>query len=66
MPLYVKTSDVSRLEGCSSTTASRLLNQVRYALGKSAKKPITISEYCEYFEVDQEEVTKYLHSAIAS
>lgn len=64
LALYISTADVSRLKGCSQAQASRLLNQVRDAMGKRRRKPVTISEYCNYFDVQKEEVVEFLETAV--
>ena len=58
--LFIRTDDIARMDGCSSSNASRKLNQVRLCLKKSKKKPVTISEYCQYWEINQETAEKFL------
>ena len=58
--LIIRTDDIVRMDGCSSGHASRKINQVRLCLGKSKKKPVTISEYCQYWEINPDTAEKFL------
>ena len=58
--LFIRTDDIVRMEGCSSGHASRKINQVRHCIGRSKKKPVTIAEYCQYWEIDEQTAENFL------
>jgi hypothetical protein len=58
--LFIRTDDIVRMEGCSSSNASRKLNHVRLCLKKSKKKPVTIADYCRYWEIDQTTAEQFI------
>jgi hypothetical protein len=57
----IRNSDIMKLEGCTAGTASRKLNQVRFCLKRSMGKPVTMKEYCRYWEIDMEQATTFLN-----
>jgi hypothetical protein len=57
----IRVSDIIKIEKCSTSTASRKLQQVRFCLGRSKKKPVSLKEYCEYFEFNYREICNFLN-----
>ena len=51
---------VKILLGCSHTTASKKLQQVRDVLGKKPESFITIKEFCDYWEIPLNDVLELL------
>jgi len=59
---FIKTDEISRIENCSQRTALRRIDQVRYALNKRKKNPVTLKEYCDYWQIPEQEVKNLLTS----
>lgn len=58
--LYITVKDIQILNGCSLKTAQRSHRTLRDALSKSSNK-ITVYEYCNYHDIDVNEVIGYLN-----
>lgn len=54
--LIIHAKEVAIIKGQSVDTARKLLRTIRDARGKASRKPITIKEFCEYEDLDYEEV----------
>jgi len=55
MGLFVSTSDVMEVFGCSYTTAWKRLQVIKGALGKEKHQKITVKEFIEYEGLTMEE-----------
>ena len=56
----IRTSDIVKLEKCSAATASRKLQQVRFCLNRKKGKPVTLKEYCQYYDFNIQDVITFL------
>ncbi len=45
--IIIRTSDISILEGVSSSRASEIHNTIKAGLNKGKKQRVTIAEYCD-------------------
>ena len=57
---FIRANHISRIENCSYCHAVRKLNQIRYALKKENRKPITLQEYCQFNQISAAEVLMFL------
>lgn len=58
--IIIFTADVMKIYECSESTASRKLNQCRFALAKLKHQSISIKEFCEYFSLNYADVCQQL------
>lgn len=58
--IVIHAREVAEVFGCTAKTACNKLNAVRAAYNKSPKQPVTIREFCNYFNMDYDEVIKVL------
>jgi|TARA_R100000479_G_scaffold33554_3_gene14202 hypothetical protein len=54
--LVIQTQDVQALMAVSAGYARRILREIKKAVGKDKKKPVTIREFSEYMSLDYQEV----------
>lgn len=58
--LCIYTKDVMLITGKSQTTALRLLRSIRKAYRKSNDALVTYTEFCDFTNLDEDEVVKFL------
>ena len=58
--IYMTTKDIELINGCSMRHAQREHRMVRDILGIKPRK-LTVKDYCEYMQLDYQEVIKYLN-----
>jgi hypothetical protein len=51
-----------RVTGKSERTARKMMNDIRKKLGKEKHQMISLSEFCEYIGLSEEEVLKLLEN----
>jgi len=56
----IRPCDIRKLEDCSANSSFRKLQSVREAEGKAPRKPVTIREYCNFFQLNESEVKTFL------
>lgn len=56
----IHNKDIQKVFDCSEPTASRRINLVRAAYKKKPKNPVTLKEFCDYFELNHSETLQYL------
>ena len=56
MLLIIRPKDVMTLDAVCYDTARRRIKRVRVHLGKSSRAPITIVEYCRFYQLAEAEV----------
>lgn len=54
--LILHPKDVTILDGVCYDTGRRRLQRIRTHLGKTARAPITIAEYCRFYQLSEGEV----------
>jgi hypothetical protein len=59
--IVIYISDVMRLHGCSSSTASRKIMLAKESLNKKMFQQLTINEYCTYYGLDYLETITFLN-----
>ncbi|MBA5792718.1 hypothetical protein H1R17_01610 [Flavobacterium sp. xlx-214] len=52
--------DVMRITGKSYRQSLRMLHQIKKVYDKSAHQPISVTDFCSYTRLTQEEVIKFL------
>jgi hypothetical protein len=52
--------DIVNITGRSLRTSQRLVQKIRQAYGKSGQGFVTRKEFCQFCNLDEEEVKKYL------
>lgn len=58
--VFLNTKDVQVLTGKSYKNSNKELIAVRDALGKKSNR-ITVKEYCDYYEINYEEIVVFLN-----
>jgi len=58
--ITIFTQDVERLTGWSQRSARRMLQQVREHLGKKDEEILTITEFCKYTGLKEEQVRPFM------
>lgn len=58
--IVIYARDIKNITGCSERTARQMISRIRIAYNKSAGQYITISEFCKYKGLREEEVSKFL------
>jgi hypothetical protein len=58
LPIYPK--DIELITGRKHRTACTLLQQIRKTLGKAKHQFVTISEFCQYFGLNEDLVREFL------
>lgn len=58
--LCIYTKDVMLITGKSQATALRLLRSIRKAYRKSNDALVTYTEFCDFTNLDEDEVVKFL------
>lgn len=56
--ICIYTKDIQQITGKSDKTCRNILNQIRKQLNKEKHHQVTISELCNYLNLDVEEVKK--------
>ena len=59
--ILITPKEIQALTGSSLNAAQKEHKAVRDALGKKKSKRLTVKEYCDYFELDWDEVVSYLN-----
>jgi hypothetical protein len=59
--ILITPKEIQALTGYSLNAAQKEHKAVRDAIGKRKSKRLTVKEYCEYFELDWDEVVRYLN-----
>jgi hypothetical protein len=59
--LLITAKEVQRITGFTLKVAQREHRCVRDSLGKKSKR-LTVKEYCNYFELDYQEIVIFLNS----
>lgn len=54
--------DIENIFGCCRHTARRIAKQIREGLGKLYMGFVTLTEFCNHFQMQEEEVRKYLRN----
>lgn len=50
--VFLQGKDVRRILGVSKNTATRIMNNVRLAYGKTDRQSVTLDELCHYEQLD--------------
>jgi hypothetical protein len=58
--IVVYAKDIKNIIGCSERTARQMLQRIRTANQKNARQYVTVSEFCAYTGLKEEEVNKFL------
>lgn len=58
--IVIYARDIRNITGCSERTARQMIQRIRMAYNKSVGQYITISEFCAYKGLKEEEVSKFL------
>lgn len=58
--IIIYTSDISILFGWSMRKCQRELVIIRDSLGKLKHNKVTISEFCKYYGIEEDEVRKHI------
>ena len=58
--LLITTKEIQAITGFTFKVAQREHKTVRDALGKKSKR-LSVKEYCEYFELDYQEIVSFLN-----
>jgi hypothetical protein len=58
--IFLTAKDISILTGLTITTSYRELDKIKLALNKKAHQHITITDYCHYENITEDEVKKIL------
>ena len=58
--LVIFINDIEKIQGCSTSTASRRLKELKESLAKQDHQEVTIKEYCNYFDFDYKEICQFL------
>lgn len=58
--IFIQVQDIRNLTGYKEHAAGKELRTVCDALGKKFRR-VTINEYCNYFQLDYEEIVNYLN-----
>jgi len=58
--ITIFTQDVERLTGWSQRSARRMIQQIRDHLGKKDEEILTITEFCNYTGLKEEQVRPFM------
>ena len=58
--IFITPKDIQLLTGFVNSTAKREHKTIRDVLGKKRRR-LTVSEYCDYYEIDFQEVVAYIN-----
>jgi len=61
LQLYLSTKNIQVLNRVTDRTARAFVKKVRIVFGKAPHQPITVTEYCIYMNVQEEEVLRVLN-----
>jgi len=59
--ILITPKEIQSLTGLTLNASQKEHKSVRDALGKKKSKRLTVKEYCEYFELNWNEVVSYLN-----
>ena len=62
MGLFVSTSNIMKVFGCSYTTAWKRMQVIKSALGKEKHQKITVKEFIEYEGLTMEDFNKSVNT----
>lgn len=60
--IFMRLQDLENMFGCSERTAMRKMSDIRKALGKESRAPITVYDFCKVTGMEVEEVLHYINS----
>jgi hypothetical protein len=60
-PLILRNKDICIIFDCSPATSSRKMQTIKDALSKKPHQIITIREFCEYFDLQVNEVIEKMN-----
>jgi hypothetical protein len=52
--------DVQNILGKANRTAHRIINNIRRKYRKEKKQPVTLPEFCAYFQMEEDVVRRFL------
>jgi len=58
--MYIYPKDVERITGKKSSYCRNLILLIRAIYGKKKHQGVTVNEYCDYMNVEREEVEAFL------
>jgi len=58
--LFIYPHDVAEFTGRSLRNARALLHDLRMELGKKARESVSIREFCQFFNVPEDQVREYI------
>lgn len=60
--LVIYAKDIQCIRGCSERSARRLLQSIRERLGKEKHQDVSVTEFCAYTGLREEEVREFVRS----
>lgn len=59
--LLISSKEIQAITGFTFKAAQKEHKAVRDALGKLKSKRLTVKEYCDYYEIDYQEIVSFLN-----
>ncbi len=58
--MVIYTKDIQRIIGKSDSYSRKILRAIRKELGKQKHQPISVREFCNYMNLQESEVIKFI------